>query len=386
MAGFTNHCKIYLLVLACFLGMPLYAQSLQIVNDLPVLSRSIPINKCSNTIFVSGPNKWSWPYPLGEQHFVWTRAKITVDSTSFDRAWEIDVVANGHPLETLTRSDLAPDRRTLWTHLIEGEFTVQLTSQANIDGTKVCLESVNVPTTAASVKSVIDNKDDRVDLVSTYGVHSRYYEYGKSVVLIWFQDAANGGMETNCTGVVVSAELVATNNHCIDDHTDLKTSFVIIGHETGTPVEQRARVICLVATSETLDYSIVKIDRELTDVAKISVDNAKKGARLILIQHPEARPKLIAVVSKTKCFIQQAPAKDRPTDFYHLCDSSGGSSGSPVMDEASGVVYGLHHLGATDLKRHDYHNLAVSFRQITTDLQKRYPPIYQQIVTSVIQH
>jgi V8-like Glu-specific endopeptidase len=373
------HYRVGLFALLCLSATSLSAQSLQIVKDLPTLSRSISINECSPTVFVSKPNKWTFPYAPRER-YMWMRPKITVDEPSIEKPWTIEIVVNDHTVQTLTRSDLAPDLHTLWATLIEAEeFTVQLTSSSNIDGMKVCLESVNVPRTAVSVKSVIDSKDDRVDLVATYGTHSRYYDYGKSVVLIRFQDVDNGGTESNCTGVVISSTLVATNNHCIDDRTNLGTSFVIIGHESGAPVELRAGIVCLVATNSRLDYSIIRLDRELKDVAKISVGDVKKGTHLILIQHPEAQPKLIAVVSKKKCFVQQAPAQDRQTDFYHLCDSSGGSSGSPVMDEASGVVYGLHHLGATDQKRHDYHNLAVSFREISNDLKDRYPLIYQEI-------
>jgi V8-like Glu-specific endopeptidase len=375
-------CRVSLFVFLCLLATSLSAQSLQIVKDLPTLSRSVSIHKCSPTIFVSDSNKWSFPYaPL--EHFVWMRPKIKVENYSMDKSWAIEIVVDNQTVQSLTRSDLAPDLHTLWATFVEAEsFTVQLTSSSNIDGMKVCLESINVPTTPVSVKSVINNKDDRVDLVATYGINSRYYKYGKSVILIWFQDADNDGAETNCTGVVISPTLVATNNHCIDERTNLSTSFVVIGHESGTPDEQRAGIVCLEATNLALDYSIIRLDRELKDVAKISVDSVKNGKRLILIQHPEALPKLIAVASKKKCFVQQAPAQDRQTDFYHLCDSSGGSSGSPVMDEASGVVYGLHHLGVTDPRRHDYHNLAVSFREISDDLKRRYTSIYQEITSA----
>ena len=49
------------------------------------------------------------------------------------------------------------------------------------------------------------------------------------------------------------------------------------------------------------------------------------------------------------------------------------------MDEKTGIVYGLHHLGVTDPKRQDYHNLAVSFREIRDDVRDRFPRVYKEI-------
>lgn len=359
-------------------AIPLVCQDMHIANDLPALSRQVSVNECSPTHYVSDFGKWTYPYPNSD-HSSWMRAKIVVDQPWSDRSWEIRINVDNHTIQKLTPRDLADDGKTLWTKLIVGDqFTIEFGSNNDVDGMKVCLDSINIPATAVSIKSVIDNKDDRVDLVTVYGINSRYYSYGRAVVLIRFQDQSNGGTETNCTGVVLSATLVATNYHCINEHTNLGTAFVVVGHETGQS-EQEAAVICLMAKSSVLDYSIIRINRELTDIAKVSVGGLKKNAPLILIQHPEGKPKLIAVVSKTKCFVQQNPARDRQTDFYHLCDSSGGSSGSPVMDEKTGIVYGLHHLGVTDPKRQDYHNLAVSFREIRDDVRDRFPSVYKEI-------
>ena len=53
-------------------------------------------------------------------------------------------------------------------------------------------------------------------------------------------------------------------------------------------------------------------------------------------------------VSIADCKVDGATVSGRagtPTDFGHLCDTKGGSSGSPVLHFESRNVVGLHHLG-----------------------------------------
>ena len=114
--------------------------------------------------------------------------------------------------------------------------------------------------------------------------------------------------------------------------------------------------------------------------ARLNVARVTEGHRLILIQHPDRQPKTIAVKN---CVVQLPDFIGRKdgvkTDFLHACDSEGGSSGSPIMDESTGEVVGLHHLAFFDSKIMDYHNLGVKMAQILDALKTDKPALLDEI-------
>jgi V8-like Glu-specific endopeptidase len=66
------------------------------------------------------------------------------------------------------------------------------------------------------------------------------------------------------------------------------------------------------------------------------------------------------------------------TDFGHLCDTLGGSSGSPVLDRQSGRLVGLHHLGIPPGAA-DPVNQAVHIGQVLEDVKTRIPALHAEI-------
>jgi hypothetical protein len=355
-------------------------QALVIASDLPKLSSNKSVNKCSPNAFVSGPTKWIYTYSRDEGS-QWLRAQLSIRGSHDNEAWTIELSDKNGVVEQIIHSDqiTAAAKPQMWTDLLVGStFTLKVMSTANLDGLSFCLDSINFPQDNLEDKSLIGNIDDRQDLVLAFGLASRYYKYGRSVALIRFQDTLNGnGSESNCTGVLISPTLVATNNHCIGSQSSIDTATITFGYETNGQPSPPLKVIALAATNVNLDYSLLSIPTVNYPFAKISTKDLARATKLILIQHPSALPKKIAV---KKCRVEEVRALGRETDFFHLCDSSGGSSGSPVMEESTGVVFGLHHLGVSDPKTKDFHNLAVYFSEIFKDLKTRYPDLYRQFL------
>lgn len=376
MSSLPSRILILLLMLIPTLRIP--GQRLLIANDLPALSVTETVSVCSQTRFLSGTLKWSHPY-INDRHPTWMRAKIEIKGSHPGSEWRLDVSDGNQVLvRSFDSTQVTDSLGTVWTPIInDSMMTLSVYSKDDIDGFQFCIASVNTPNPATTVgiKSIVGHRDDRKDLVEQFGTNSKYHEFGRSVALIRFQDFLNGnGVESNCTGVLISERLVATNNHCIPDKRTLDTATVTFGYETNSTTVLERPALALVATSESLDYSILSIDAPNVPVATITTDRLSPHQRLVLIQHPDARLKRIAYFTaatrtvKAKCVVQEVRAEGRNTDFYHLCDSSSGSSGSPLMDASSGKVYGLHHLGESDPKARDFHNLGVYFREILDDL------------------
>ncbi len=74
-------------------------------------------------------------------------------------------------------------------------------------------------------------------------------------------------------------------------------------------------------------------------------------------------------------------AGDSPTDFGHLCESRGGSAGSPVLDRRTGQVVGLHHLGMLPGSS-DSVKQAVHIGFVLDDLKRRFPVLHAEITAA----
>jgi hypothetical protein len=111
----------------------------------------------------------------------------------------------------------------------------------------------------------------------------------------------------------------------------------------------------VLGTDETLDYTLFTIE-DFDQVKKFGylefdLRRPARGEELYIPQHPGGDPTMIAMDSDEDangtCAIDD-PAYTgyaKASDVSYLCDTEGGSSGSPVLSKRTDKVLALHHFG-----------------------------------------
>jgi V8-like Glu-specific endopeptidase len=316
----------------------------------------------------------------------WLRVHLILTSDLPGSSWKVDVVGHsGSVADTINAEELrSAGAEGIWSRPIpEMAFSIRVRSDQSLNGLGLCADKYSYQQLGIEGKFVIHNHDDRKDLVQTYGTRHRYYKYGIPIAIVFFQDIASG-KDTNCTGFLLAATILITNNHCISDRKQLRNASAVFFYETGgKPIQVQITEILAQSPQDKLDYTVLRLAQNSGPAVSYSSTGLPESSqdgqplRFILIQHPNNRLKLIAV---KKCSLQSRTVAGRGSDFFHLCDSSEGSSGSPVMVEATGVVVGLHHMGATDPSaKNDYHNMAVSIAAILGDISSQNKQAYDEI-------
>jgi V8-like Glu-specific endopeptidase len=185
-----------------------------------------------------------------------------------------------------------------------------------------------------------------------------------------------------CTGFMVTATLLLTNEHCLGTEPAALSAIAEFGFDSQTATPTNFRVSKLEAASIPLDYAIVRLTQAPTSFgkAKLGIGSAADDQALVIVEHPAGEFKQASI---DDCKVKSATRPGTgggPTDFGHLCDTLGGSSGSPVMDRQSGLVVGLHHLGFPAGSA-EPQNQAVHIGQVLEDVRTRVPALHAEITT-----
>jgi hypothetical protein len=189
----------------------------------------------------------------------------------------------------------------------------------------------------------------------------------------------------NCTGFLVSRELLLTNHHCFAASAELPSTLVEFGFDTYGATVERARGIALEAEDAALDYAVVRLrpvpaprwGRIVLQPPPAPLEDQA----LVVIQHPGGEPKRVSLLDCTVDGTTRAGVGGGPTDFGHQCDTEGGSSGSPVLDAHTGELVGLHHWGFTEADALPV-NQAVHIALILEDLRTKHPALLQEIAAN----
>jgi hypothetical protein len=164
-----------------------------------------------------------------------------------------------------------------------------------------------------------------------------------------------------CTGWRVGPNnRMLTNNHCFTTSSEANDTEVWFNYQCaqcgGYDVFQPTKVWggTVLSTDHTYDYTLFSVG-DFAAVQKfgyLTLDTARpaKGQELYVPQHPAGEPTRIAGSLGEKagnCSVIEPnyTGYAAGSDVSYLCDTEGGSSGSPVISRRTNKVVALHHFG-----------------------------------------
>jgi hypothetical protein len=318
----------------------------------------------------------------------WLKVHLTIASDDSKDGWSVVVRdQGGTQVDSLTGSDFqigAADPQShqalleaITVRIPRNTFRVELHAAAVPAKINLCVRSYEYEsdTSHIEVKEVTHKKDLRTFVQKT----DANYNYGRPVAAIYFPSHSTK-KEISCTGFPITDTLFITNYHCISEAWQLRTAFARFNFEVQPADHEfdRKFVALAMPPNANLDFTVLRLDSPVPNVyiAKVQPESLAVNKQLVLFQHPDGLRKEVANSGCQVDVVDGAGQTASHTDFYHSCDSSGGSSGSPVMDPMNGAVIGLHHIGTYDPDSQSYHNIALKIQLFINSLS---PDVLQEL-------
>ncbi|SDH53554.1 Trypsin-like peptidase domain-containing protein [Actinokineospora alba] len=194
--------------------------------------------------------------------------------------------------------------------------------------------------------------DARKDAVCYQQSHPTEYAKSRSVAKI----LKNGA--SHCTAWRVgSTNRLFTNNHCIASATEMASMEIWFDYACATCGGNNPKPAVKVTgaqflkTSASLDYTLFSVNNfasiESFGYLLLDVRAPVQNERIYITGHGSGDPNELSVYEDTQggatCDVDN-PRSDSINMGYY-CDTTGGSSGSPVLAASSHKVIALHHLG-----------------------------------------
>lgn len=166
----------------------------------------------------------------------------------------------------------------------------------------------------------------------------------------------NQQQSSNCTGFLITSNLLVTAGHCVRNKVECQRSIWVFDYANYESEQSlftfkqnqvyRCKKIIKNAKDETTDddYAVIEIDRKIVDRPYFKMrrkDKISSDAILTVMGFSDGLPLKIS---------SGAVIRDNSNPYYFRMNSDtyGGNSGSPVIDEKTGLVEGILVRGDTD--------------------------------------
>ena len=298
------------------------------------------------------------------------RVQVRLTGSLRDGTWTIRIKdGDGNETERFAPGDPAVVAGELWTDEVPGAVAVVELWAAAADRLPVLRIEQLAYTVIPSTPQAISGPDQRIP-INLAPVRIR--RLGPPVARLRFMLAGQG--QATCTGFLVGRRLLLTNQHCITS-AELASAVADFGYDDASRAPVRIRAEALIASSASLDYSLLLLAREPGPAyGRLYVGSSPlsdEGHPLVIVQHPGGRPKQVSIADCRAAGVRRLGlAPGDFSDFGHLCDTLGGSSGSPVLDWNGGRVVGLHHLGFREGSPEPV-NQAVHLARVLDDIKRQ---------------
>jgi hypothetical protein len=282
-----------------------------------------------------------------------------------DEYFEIEIVnQNGGVVQTLTNETLA-GVDALWTNIGWGQ-SLGVSVYGNRGGTLAfTIDAMSFDKRGPVLESII-GEDEREHLYRYEGQFLPVVDRVQGAVAKLSMIKMEGGQQIRevCSGFLIGDDMLVTNEHCVADQPTCLSTKIIFGfvyNNIGqTPGLEQYDCQSVMAVDVPLDIAVLKIAQKpglRWGTLALADEDVLPDQKLFVLQHPLGEAKQISEVG-CAVFEPVSPGRSGPSDFAHLCDTLGGSSGSPVFN-AAGEVAGLHHWGKTLMGRYSGSNRAV---------------------------
>jgi Trypsin-like peptidase domain len=274
-------------------------------------------------------------------------------------------------LQTIPGAEATVGGREFWTdELAAGQVKVELSW--NGQGERPVLESDRYAyAVGAATPLSIVGLDQRRPLATAA---ARHRALGPPVARLRVMTDAG---QAFCTGFLLGEGLLMTNEHCVRTPEEAASLLVDFRYDAPTARPEVVRGATLLRTSAGLDYTLLRLSKPVeTAFGRLHLETAapaRDRQELLIIQHPGGEPKQVSLEGCLVAGLQREGASSEKTDFGHECDTLGGSSGSPVLDRATGRVVGLHHFGFREGLDEPV-NQAIEVARILEDLSTQVDP------------